>query len=325
MATWAELLDGLESQPDDISKKNWIDSTLKESLETLCRLRNGRNLILYSSAFLQKNVPNQGLISINPEDMNGFMATIRGLDCDKGLTLLLHTPGGVTNAAETIVEYLRSKFPYIEVIIPLYAMSAGTMISLAADRIIMGRQSQLGPIDPQLPLNGRMVSAIAVIQQFQRAQKEILGDKGNAMVWGPLLSSIGPNLLQESQNSIAYSEAIVARWLEKYMLNGSPEAKVQAKKIAHYFSKGSDKVNHGRRIDREEARSQGVLIQDLEEEQELQDAALTLYHLLTLLFEKTPLTKIIINHLGAAWVKNTPLAMNPVQPNNPGRSDNILD
>ena len=59
------------------------------------------------------------------------------MDWDKGLTLLLHTPGGVTNAAETIVEYLHTKFSYIEVIVPTYAMSAGTMISLSSNLIFI--------------------------------------------------------------------------------------------------------------------------------------------------------------------------------------------
>lgn len=58
------------------------------------------------------------------------MSVMFGMDWNKGLTLVLHTPGGVTNAAETLVAYLRSKFNYIEVIVPTFAMSAGTMISL---------------------------------------------------------------------------------------------------------------------------------------------------------------------------------------------------
>lgn len=57
------------------------------------------------------------------------MATLHGMEWEKGLTLILHTPGGVTNAAESIVSYLHSKFSDIETIVPTIAMSAGTMIS----------------------------------------------------------------------------------------------------------------------------------------------------------------------------------------------------
>ena len=91
---------------------------------------------------------------ITKEDINGFMSIVKGLDCSKGLTLILHTPGGIPVAAESIVKYLREKFNNIEVIIPTYAMSAGTMIALGADNIIMGKHSFLGPIDPQFMLSG---------------------------------------------------------------------------------------------------------------------------------------------------------------------------
>ena len=92
------------------------------------------------------------------EDIHGFMAGIHGHEADKGLLLILHTPGGLAEAAETIVDYLRSKFDKIDILIPTYAMSAGTMIALACDQIIMGRQSQLGPTDPQLIIGDRPFS-----------------------------------------------------------------------------------------------------------------------------------------------------------------------
>jgi hypothetical protein len=105
------------------------------------------------------------------------MSVMFGMTWAKGLTLVLHTPGGVTNAAETLVAYLRSKFTDIEVIVPTYAVSAGTMISLAANRIVMGRQSQLGPIDPQFVVGHRAQSAQAVVDQFEEAKKEILAER----------------------------------------------------------------------------------------------------------------------------------------------------
>jgi hypothetical protein len=110
---------------------------------------------------------------------------------------VLHTPGGDPNAAETIVSYLRSKFDYIEVIVPALAMSAGTMISLAADLIVLGRQSQLGPIDPQIPFGGRYVSARAIVDQFEQAKLHILGNPAAGIpqnldaghVWAPILQA----------------------------------------------------------------------------------------------------------------------------------------
>lgn len=77
------------------------------------------------------------------------MTCIHGMDCSKGLDLVLHTPGDSPAAAEAIVNCLRAKFGNdIRVIVPQLAMSAGTMIACSAKQIIMGKQSSLGPIDP---------------------------------------------------------------------------------------------------------------------------------------------------------------------------------
>lgn len=153
MATWSELQEELRQ----VQPQARGDFIAKKSRESAIRLADlyGRNVLYYTSGFLQKpQIP--GLFtSINMEDVNGFMAGIHGHDFNRGLLLILHTPGGLAEAAQTIVDYLRSKFDDIDVLIPTYAMSAGTMIALGCDRIIMGRQSQLGPTDPQLIVGDR--------------------------------------------------------------------------------------------------------------------------------------------------------------------------
>ena len=92
------------------------------------------------------------------------------------LDLILHSPCGSPEAAEAIISYLRSRFSHIRVIVPQLAMSAATMIACAADEIVLGKHSFLGPIDPQLviqtPLGARAVPAQAVLDQFDRAKRE---------------------------------------------------------------------------------------------------------------------------------------------------------
>jgi ClpP class serine protease len=78
------------------------------------------------------------------------MLCIHELKRGQGLDLILHTPGGDGAAAESLVDYLRSMFGRdIRAIIPQIAMSAGTMIACSCKTIIMGKQSSLGPVDPQ--------------------------------------------------------------------------------------------------------------------------------------------------------------------------------
>jgi hypothetical protein len=312
MPSWNQLLDEFEQIRDHGKRTKWLRTKQVEALEGVAAI-SGRKVILYMSAFLMKPQAPANLIQITHEDINGFMSVLYGLDCTSGLTLLLHTPGGVPNAAETIVAYLRSKFPYVEVIVPTYAMSAGTMISLSANRIIMGRQSQLGPIDPQFIFRERALSARAIVDQFEQAKKEVVGNLALAHVWAPVLQTIGPALLQEALNALDYGQKMVARWLEQYMFAGRADAHRLAAVVAAYFNDAGIHKSHGRRIDREEARKQELNIADLEDDQKLQERVLTAYHIATIGFQQGPATKVIACDSDRLYVKNwaegAPIAM----------------
>lgn len=71
------------------------------------------------------------------------------------ITLYLYTRGGNTLTAWSLVNLIRQFCEDFEVVIPSKAHSAGTLMSLGADRIVMTKQATLGPIDPTLnhPLN----------------------------------------------------------------------------------------------------------------------------------------------------------------------------
>lgn len=303
MPAWNDLLNQFQSLPE-ADRPAWLINHLTASLVRVGQLRGGRHVLVYASAFLQKPQAPGESISITGEDLNGFMSVIYGMTWSRGLTLILHTPGGQTNATETLLAYLRSKFAAVEVIAPTFAMSAGTMISLGSDRVVMGRQSQLGPIDPQIPMgNGRQVSARAVVEQFDQAKKDILADQLTAHAWAPALQTIGPSLLQEAQNALDYGESMVARWLAQYMFSGEPDAVSKGESVARHFNDATTHKSHGRRIDRDEARRVGVVVEDLEDDQNLQEAVLTAYHVATIIFEQSQIVKILASDTGRQWVK----------------------
>jgi|688.fasta_scaffold01417_26 ATP-dependent protease ClpP protease subunit len=311
MPSWNELVEEFQKLPDDQQRSTWLRDKQTETLKSISSLRGDSNVVFYTSAFLQKPGAPPPTIQITSEDLNGFMSVIFGMNWSKPLTLLLHTPGGVTNAAETIVEYIRSKFAEVEVVVPTYAMSAGTMIALSSNRIVMGRQSQLGPIDPQLVISGTMVSARAIVDQFEKAKAEILGDvkagiPGDvraAHAWAPVLQSLGPALLVQAQYALQYGEEMVGKWLASYMLAGKPDRATLGPQIANHFNDAGKHKSHGRRIGREEARQQGVTIEDMEADQRLQDLVLTAYHIATISFERSVATKVLATHTGRSWMK----------------------
>ncbi len=301
MPSWSDLQEALNRiEPDQ--RGHHIAEKLRESVAAVAK-RYDRNVLYYASSFLQKpQVP--GLFtSINMEDINGFMASIHGHDFNKGLLLILHTPGGMAEAAQTIVDYLRSKFAAIDVLVPTYAMSAGTMIALGCDRIVMGRQSQLGPTDPQLIVGSRPFSAHSIVEQFEEAKGEISGNPALAHAWAPVLRSFGPALLQEARKSLSYGETLVQGWLQKYMFSERPDPGASASAVAAHFG-GSQHGSHGRRIDRDEAKQQSLEIIDLEDDQGLQEEVLTLYHLSTIAFEMGPAVKSVISSNGRLWIKS---------------------
>ncbi|MCX5644235.1 MAG: serine protease [Phycisphaerae bacterium] len=235
-------------------------------------------------------------------------------------SVILHSPVGSAEAAEALVQYLRSKFAHIRVIVPQSAMSAATMMACAADAILMGKHSFLGPIDPQLFINtslgGRMVAAQAILEQFNRAKSECTQPE-NMGAWLPMLSQYGPDLLVTCKNACDLSRDLVQGWLEKYMFSAYLDRVDKAARIAEWLSTHSNFKSHGRHIGRTEARSRGLNIEDLETNQTVQDAVLSVFHATTHTFSMTGAVKIIENQLGKAFIKTAQVFL-PGPPISPG-------
>lgn len=87
---------------------------------------------------------------IDIDDSEAILRAIKLTDNDVPIDLILHTPGGLVLASEQIAHALRKHPAKVTVLVPHYAMSGGTLISLAADEIIMDENAVLGPVDPQL-------------------------------------------------------------------------------------------------------------------------------------------------------------------------------
>ena len=294
MANFKDIGDELQRKGStfDIVRKKYIRSLNEHT---------GRNTIAYYSAWLQKKgstLPH----SINDNDKNGFMATMHDLDTTKGLDLILHTPGGEVAATESIIDYLLQKFEDIRVIVPQIAMSAGTMIACSSDRILMGRHSNLGPIDPQY----RGLPAHAVLEEFKKAYEEIKENQSKFLVWKPILEKYNPTLLGECEKSIAWAEEIVTTNLEKRMFKGedSSVAKEKIEDIRKELADHAVSLSHERHISAERCKEIGLKIEMLEDSQILQDAVLSVHHCYMHTLSYTPVFKIIENHKGVTLTQS---------------------
>ena len=109
----------------------------------------------------------------------------------------------------------------------------------------------------------------------------------------------------DAQNVLSYGESMVSKWLAMWMFTGLPNAQILADSAARHFNDAQTHMSHGRRIDRDEARSQNLTVEDLEGSSLSEEEVLTVYHVMTIGFEQTfSPVKTIRSSAGRAWVKN---------------------
>lgn len=256
----------------------------------------GRNVIAYYSGWLYRDARMPGL-SIGDDDKNGFMTAVHKLDRNIGLDLILHTPGGSLPATESLVDYLRAMFgTNIRAIVPQLAMSAGTMIACACQQIVMGKESSLGPIDPQL--GG--VPARGVLEEFEQAAKEIGVDPSRLPLWQTIIGKYHPTFLGECKKACDWSEAMVRDWLATGMFKGRRNARKLAEEVAKRLSDHGAKRAHSRHLSMCECEEAGLNVLKLEDDDNLQDLVLTVHHAYMHTFSQTPANKIVENHHGVA-------------------------
>ena len=284
--TWNGIMNEMGNYP------NAFDVVRKKYIKKLSDL-TGRNTIVYYSGWLQHP---DGDSSIDDSDMEGFMNAVNELDCTKGLDLVLHTPGGSPTAAEAIVNYLKDKFQKdIRVIVPQLSMSAGTMIACSAKEIVMGRQSSLGPIDPQF--NG--IPAYNIISEFNAAKKDLAEDPTTANYWAIILQQYPAAFLKTCYDAISLSSTLAEEWLKDNMLKNNQSA---VNGIVEFLNSRDTNHDHGRHFNYKKCCDIGLNISLLEADQEFQDAVLALHHSLMITFQGTNAVKIIENQNGNAYI-----------------------
>lgn len=225
---------------------------------------------------------------------------IHGLDVAQGVDLILHTPGGGIAAAESLVDYLRRMFgKNMRAIVPHLAMSAGTMIACACQSIVMGKHSNLGPIDPQL----HGLPAAAVKKEIERALAEIKADPGAMAVWQFILQKYNPTFIGQCEQAVEWAQKFVRDNLENVMFEGDPDATTKAEGIVKALSDVDTNKSHERHLHLDQCEKIGLKIIPLEDDQELQNLVLTTHHCFLHSLSISGASKIVENQSGAMFVK----------------------
>lgn len=285
-----------------------------------------RDTIIYVADFLNpdRGKPLAGT-SLGLADKTGFVEVLENLR-GAALDVLIESPGGSAEAAESVVALLRSKYNDIRFIVPNVAKSAATMLALSGNSIVMDERSELGPTDPQMIFKREgtsfMAPAQAILDQFAKANVDITADSSLLPSWIPILNQYGPALLKECEDAITLAKSLVSSWLEKYMFAGEADAQAKAQRVAVSLSDHHMNLSHARMIGIDAVRQLGIVVVDMNTDPVLKSKVWDVYQAITLTFGSTGALKIFENHLGDALVNIAqPIAIGvPATPANPGQA-----
>lgn len=191
-------------------------------------------------------------VTIEDNDADMLEGLLQKSDLSKGFALLLSSPGGSGLAAERIINICRSYSGTGEytVIIPGKAKSAATMICLGASKVIMGKTSELGTIDPQIVIqeDGKVkwFSVFNIVRSYEDLFKRAVKEKGNLQPYLQQLANYDERDIAEYKSALSLSADIAVKTLKTGMLPNLSEEKIK-QKIMIFLTPEKVKV-HGRAI-----------------------------------------------------------------------------
>ncbi|MBI5866782.1 MAG: hypothetical protein HZB43_00570 [candidate division Zixibacteria bacterium] len=264
------------SQGTMLSEINQTHDVRRPLLEKLESTLNRNILTFFTST-------RRGTAIQNPDnDMIEGMA--QSMPKGKGLTLVLSSLGGDPLEAERIVNTCRAYAEEdFEVIVPRLAKSAATMVCFGAQRIHMSKTSELGPIDPQIPvarrdgtyqLRGAYYLIKAYEELFERATK-----------------SQDPRIEPYLQQLERFDEGDIVAWKEVVRLSGDIAVKLllsgmlkdkgddesAVMKRIEPFTNPEQKKTHGRPIYVQEVKNCGLVVEEIGLETDLWALVWNLY------------------------------------------------
>lgn len=153
---------------------------------------------------------------IDMEDSESILRAIRLTPDNIPIDVVVHTPGGIALAVEQIARALANHPSPVTIFIPQYAMSGGTLIALASDKIMMDENAVIGPLDPQVG----EYPAYSILSVVERKPIKEIRDKTL------ILEDIAKKGIEQTRNSIAH------------ILKMKGESEDKARKIAEILSSG---------------------------------------------------------------------------------------
>jgi ClpP class serine protease len=147
-----------------VLRQQMLNAMRTRKIAQLENVRNSRVILLVHRQETMRFLGFPVARYIDIDDSEEVLRAIHMTDDDVPLDIVLHTPGGLVLAALQIARAVRAHKAKVTVFVPHYAMSGGTLISLAANEIVMAKHAVLGPVDPQLG-QSPVASLIKIVEQ----------------------------------------------------------------------------------------------------------------------------------------------------------------
>jgi hypothetical protein len=206
--------------------------------------------------------------AIGADCVDLFVELLDEIGPTKRISLILHTGGGSTLAAWRIVNLVRTFCEELEVLIPVKALSAGTLISIGADKVVMTKQAALGPIDPSVnsPLNPqtqvgaqqmRVPVSVESVLGYLSAAKDELKLKSEASL-GTVLSTLSAQVHPLVLGEIFRARSQI-RFLARKLITRQVTDTEKIESIIKFLT--ADSGSHDYTLNRREARELGLNVE----------------------------------------------------------------
>jgi hypothetical protein len=291
----------------------WLQSELLKLIGQYNQIR-GKYLFIYAAA-IGKRVPE---IPLDQSDFYMFHDLLGKKKEIREVDIYIETPGGSGEAAEEIVRFLHSNFDTVSFLVSGEAKSAGTIIVLSGDEILMTETGSLGPIDAQMQIGRSIMSAYDYTEWVESKRKEA-EDKGKLNPFdATMVAQITPGELGSVSNALKFAEDLIIEWLIKYKFKKWTETETRKIPVTEDMKKrrageiAAELINHtkwrshGRSIKIGDLEEIGLKIKKVEDDPKLADIVYRIQTVCRLLFESSTTFKIFATAENKLFKQATP-------------------
>lgn len=240
-----------------------------------CPELEGRTLVTIFTSFIHP-------VQLEDADCDTLEATLQGVDLQKGLALMISSPGGNGLAAERIVNVCRAYSGTKDywAIVPGKAKSAATIVCMGASKILMSCSSELGPVDPQIFTiedgKAKAFSAHNIVHTYQNLFKDAVASQGHLEPFLQQLSKYDSREIATYEGLIQLANDIAQKVLSSGMMSAEDAANIK-KNIEIFLNPDAGTLAHGRPVFVAEAKRCGLKCDEIDVKSQFWQAIYELY------------------------------------------------